>query len=204
MAHAFLIPNSSVSTKRTVSRFMPTSSALVLTVHLRSDRTRSLTRAELSPVGVADGRALRCFSSTTVLLSENISCQRQAPALDITPPPESCCRFPRVMVAFSPNLTHQKVAYCYAVFRASICTTRFSNTSVQVEHLLHTETVQTHCKWELRKDQDQRLCALAGCSIARRKSVSLLCCQTAYFVVGHGENSKAPRCISNVFLSRCM
>jgi len=38
LAHIFLIPNSSFSVKRTVSWFMSTSSTVVLTVHLCSDR----------------------------------------------------------------------------------------------------------------------------------------------------------------------
>jgi hypothetical protein len=59
---------------QTVSWFMSTSSAVVLTVHLRSDRTSSLTRAALSPVHVADGRPLRCSSPTRVPPSENILC----------------------------------------------------------------------------------------------------------------------------------
>jgi len=74
LAQTFLIPNSSVSVKRTVSWIMSTSSAVVLTVHLRSDRTRSLTLAALSPVRVADGHPLRCSSPTSVLPSENVLC----------------------------------------------------------------------------------------------------------------------------------
>ena len=40
-----------------------------------------------------------------------------------------------------------------------------------------------HCKWGYRKDQVQRLCVVAGCSIAntaRRKSDSLLHFRTSY------------------------
>jgi hypothetical protein len=66
LAQSFLIPNSSASVKRTVSWFMSTSSAVVLSVHLLSDRTSSLTLAALSPVRVADGRPLRCSSPTRV------------------------------------------------------------------------------------------------------------------------------------------
>ena len=65
----FLNPSSSVNTKRTVSRLIFTSSAIILTVNLRSDRTGSLTHAVLSPVPVFDGRPLCCSSSATVLPS---------------------------------------------------------------------------------------------------------------------------------------
>jgi hypothetical protein len=58
LAQIFLIPNSSVRIKRTVSRFQFTSSAIILTVNLRSDRTNSLTHVVFSPVRVADGRPL--------------------------------------------------------------------------------------------------------------------------------------------------
>src|SRR5215475_4284962 len=50
LAQIFLIPNSSVSIRRTASRFTFTSSAVMLTVNLRSDRTSSRTRAVLSLV----------------------------------------------------------------------------------------------------------------------------------------------------------
>ena len=58
LAQIFLIPNSSVRIKRTVSRFQFTSSAIILTVNLRSDRTNSLTHVVFSPVRVADGLPL--------------------------------------------------------------------------------------------------------------------------------------------------
>ena len=74
LAQIFLIPSSSVSVKRTVSWSMATSSAIVLTVHLCSDRTTSLTHAALSPIRVGDGRPLRCSSPSRVLPSENILC----------------------------------------------------------------------------------------------------------------------------------
>jgi len=82
LAQIFLIPNSSVNIKQTVSQFMFTSSAIILTVNLQSDRTSSLTRA-VSPVHFADGSLLHCSSSTRVLPSENILCQRKAHAVDI-------------------------------------------------------------------------------------------------------------------------
>ena len=73
-----LTPISSVGIKRTFSRIMFTSSAINLTVNLRSDRRRSLTRAAFSPLrAVAGGHPLRCSSSTRLLPSENILCQRK-------------------------------------------------------------------------------------------------------------------------------
>jgi len=90
LAQIFLIPNSSVSIQRTASRFTFTSSAVMLTVNLRSDRTISRTHAVLSLVRVVDGRPLRSSSSTMVLPSENILCQRKACALDIASSPKAC------------------------------------------------------------------------------------------------------------------
>jgi len=55
LAQIFLIPNSSVSIRRTASRFTFTSSAIILTVNLRLDQTSSRTRAVLSLVRVVDG-----------------------------------------------------------------------------------------------------------------------------------------------------
>jgi len=124
LAQIFPIPNSSVSIKRTVSQFTFTSSAIILTVNLRSDRTRSLTRAALSPVRFV-GQPLRCSSSIWVLLSENILCQRKACALDIASSPKTCCSFPCVMVALSPSLKHTQKRHTAAF----ISMTRFTNTS---------------------------------------------------------------------------
>jgi len=89
LAQIFLTPNSSVSTKRTVSRFMFISSAIILTVNRRPDRTSSLTRAALSHIRFAEGHPLRRPSSIWVLLSENILCQRNACALDIASSPKA-------------------------------------------------------------------------------------------------------------------
>jgi hypothetical protein len=61
LAEIFLIPNSSVSIKRTVSQFMFSSSAIILTVNLQPDRTHSLTRAALSSVRVDDGRHFTAY-----------------------------------------------------------------------------------------------------------------------------------------------
>ena len=104
----FLLPNSSVSIKRTVSGFMFTSSAIILTVNFRSAQKSSLTHAVLSPVRVADGCPLRCSSSTKILPSENTLCQRKACVLDIVSSPKACWSFPFVMVALSPSLTQIK------------------------------------------------------------------------------------------------
>jgi len=104
LAQIFLIPNSSVSIQRTASRFTFTSSAILLTVNLRSDRTGSRTHAVLSLVRVVDGRPLRYSSSTMVLPSENILCQRKACVLDIASSPKACGSFSCVVVAPSPSL----------------------------------------------------------------------------------------------------
>ena len=104
-AQIFVIPNYSVSIKRTVSQFMFTSSVIILTVSLRSHRISSLTLAVLSPIRAADGRPLRCSSSIRVQPSENILCHRKACALDIASSPKDCWSFPCIVVALSPSLT---------------------------------------------------------------------------------------------------
>ena len=90
-----------------VSRFMFTSSAIILTVNLWSDRTSSLTHAVLSPVCVVDGQPLRCSSSVRVLPSENILYQRKACALDIASFTKGCWSFPCVL-ALSLIWTHKR------------------------------------------------------------------------------------------------
>ena len=50
LAQVFLIPNSSASTKRTVSLFMFSTSAVIVTINIRQDRASSLTGTVLSPV----------------------------------------------------------------------------------------------------------------------------------------------------------
>ena len=107
LAQILLIPNSSVNIKRTVYRFMFISSAIILTVNLRLDRTSSLTRAALSPVRVDEGHPLRCPSSKWALLSENILCQRKACALDIASSPKACSSFLCVVVTMSLSLTQK-------------------------------------------------------------------------------------------------
>ena len=141
LAHIYSILNSSVSIKRTVSRFMLTLSAIILTVNLRSDRTSYFTRSVLSPFCVADCRLLHCSSPIMVLLSENILCQRKSCALDIASAPKTCCIFPCVLVTLSLSLTLKNTAYRCAMFRASISMTRFTNTYWHVTHLLHTEAL---------------------------------------------------------------
>ena len=90
LAQIFLIPNSSVSIRLTASRFTLTSSAIILTVNLRSDRKSSRTRAVLSLVRFVDVRPPHSSSSTMFLPSENILCQRKACALDIASSPKAC------------------------------------------------------------------------------------------------------------------
>ena len=140
----FLIHNSSVSIRRTASQVTFTSSAIILTVNLRLDRTSSRTHAVLSLVCVADGRPLRCSSSMMFLPSENTLCQRKACALDIASSPKACWSFPCVVVALSPSLTQKKMAYRWAIFRVAVFVTRFANTSWHVRHLLHNESLQRH------------------------------------------------------------
>ena len=67
LAQIFFIHKSSVSIKRRVFLFMFTSSAIILTVNLWSDRTSSLTHAVSSPVHFADGCLLQYSSSTWFL-----------------------------------------------------------------------------------------------------------------------------------------
>jgi len=166
---------------------MLTSSAIILTVNLQSDRTSSLTLAVLSPVRVANGRPLRCSSSTRVLPSENILCRRKACVFDIVSSPKACWSFPCAVVALSPSLTHTKDGI-------PLCDVRCFHfrDEVHKHHLTcqaptpHWGIAQPcHCKWGSRKDQGQRLSVLADCSIActaRRKLVSLLYCWTLYNV----------------------
>jgi hypothetical protein len=111
-----LIPNSSVSIKLTVSQFMFASSATIMTVNLQSDRTGSLTRAVLSPVRVADGRLLRCSSSTRVLPSENILCKRKACAVGTASSPKACWSFPCVVATLSPSLRQKKKWHTVLLF----------------------------------------------------------------------------------------
>jgi len=111
LAQIFFIPNSSVSIKRRVSQFMFTSSAIILTVNLQSDRTSFLTRAVLSPFRFVDCRPMRCSSTIRVLPSENILFQRKACALDTASSPK-VWSFPCVAGALSPSLTHKKMQYC--------------------------------------------------------------------------------------------
>ena len=144
LAQIFLIPNSSFGIRWTASRFTFTSSAIMLTVNLQLDRTSSRTRAVLSLVRIFYGRPLCCSSSTMVLPSENILCQRKACALDTASSPKTCWSFPCVVVALSPSLTQKKMAYRCAMFRASIFVTRFANTSWHLRHLLHNESLQSH------------------------------------------------------------
>ena len=137
----------SVSIKRTVTRFMFTSPAVILTVNLRSDRTNSRTHAVLSPVHVVDGRPLRYSSSSRILPSKKhfFFCQRKACAFDIASSPKACRSFPYVLVALSPSLTQkEEMAYRCAMFRASIFMTRFTNASWHVKHLLHTKAFHSH------------------------------------------------------------
>jgi len=108
LAQIFLIHNSSVSIRRTASRVTFTSSAIILTVNLRLDRTSSRNSSVLSLVRVVDGRPLRCSSSTMFLPSENILCQWKACALDIASSQKACWSFPCVVVELSPSLIKKR------------------------------------------------------------------------------------------------
>ena len=99
LAQIFLSPNSSISIKRTVSRFMFNLSAItwigsnkfcVVNFHAVNDRP------------------LRCSFSTKFLPSENILCQRMAGALDIASSLKTFWSFPCVVMTLSPSLTQKR------------------------------------------------------------------------------------------------
>jgi hypothetical protein len=105
--------------------------------------------------------------------------------LDIASSPKAYWSFPCVVVALSPSLTQKKMAYCWAVFCASIFVTRFTNTSWHVRHLLHIESLQRHAT----ASKDRERIKVNGClcwwaavlSVQQEKKlVSLLYCQTSY------------------------
>ena len=127
-----------------ISRFIFSSSAIIFTVNLQLDQTSSFTHAVLSCVHVVDVHLLHCLSLTRVLAAENILCQRKGFTLDIVSSPKACQSFPYIVVAFSPSLTQKIMAYHRMIFRASILTTRFTNMSYRVKHLLHIEALQVH------------------------------------------------------------
>ena len=173
------LTNSTVSIKRKVSLFMFTSSAIILTVNLPSDRTNSLTRAAFLPGRFAEGRQLRCSTSTRILPSENILCQRNARVLDTAPSPKPYWSFPCFVVALSPRLTHKKMVNRCSHFHDKVHK-RARTYHAQTPHWGITKPYD--CKRGWRKDQGQRLSVLAGCSMAstaRRKLVSLLCCRNS-------------------------
>jgi len=145
LAQIFLIPNSSLSIKWTVSRFMFTSSAIILTVNLQSDWTSSLTRAVLSPLCVADGHLLHCSSSRRILPSENI----------FLPVKGLCfwhCIISKGLLKFSMCCggivtefnTKRKDGILLCNVSCFLFMTRFTNTSWHVKHLLHTEVLHSH------------------------------------------------------------
>ena len=127
--------------QRTVSRFMFTSSAIILTVNLRSDRISSLTPAVLPPVHFAYGRPLRCSSSGRVQPEKGLCswrCIISKGLLKI-----SIC-YGGIVTEINAQKKNKKMAYLCAMFRASIFMTRFTNTSWHVKYLLHTEALHSH------------------------------------------------------------
>ena len=129
-----------------------------------------------------------CSSSTTVLPSENILCQRKACALDIASSPKAYWTFSCVVVAFLLSLKQKN----YGIRLRNFPWFHFHD-KVQ-EHVLTSQASTPHwgiakpCnfKWRWRKGRDQRLSVLAGCSIARtarRQLISLLYCRTSYPLV---------------------
>ena len=136
----------------------------------------------VSPVHVADGHPLRCSSSTRVLPSENILCQRKG-----------LCSWHCIISKGLLKYTMCSGGDITELTRTKGITLRdapFFHFHDEVsKHLLtcqapplHWGIAQPcHCKWGLRKDQGQRLSMLADCSIAstaRRKLVSLHYCWT--------------------------
>ena len=164
---------------------MFTSSAVILTVNLRSDWTSSLARAVLLPVRVAYGRPLRCSSSTRFLPSENI-----VPAKGLC---SWHCIISKGLLKFS--MCCGGIVTEFNIKRTAYISLRdvpcFHFHDKIHKHLL-TWNAPTphwgiakpcHCKWGWRKDQGQRASVLAGCSIAstaRRKLISLLYFRTSY------------------------
>ena len=141
----FLIPNTSLSIKRSVSQFMFTSSAIILTVNFRSGRTSSPTHAALSPVRVADGHPLRCSTLRRILPPENI----------FLPAKGVCfwhCIISKGLLKFSMCCggivtefnTKRKDGISLNDVPCFLFMTRFTNTSWHVKHLLHTEALHGH------------------------------------------------------------
>jgi len=129
---------------RMISRFMFSSSAIIFTVNCQLDQSSSSTCAVLSSVHVVDGHLLRCLSSTRVLTSEKILCQRKGFTIDIVSSPKACQSLAYVTVAFSPSVTQTIMAYHHMIFCASILKTRFTITSYCVNHVLHIKALQGH------------------------------------------------------------
>ena len=67
----------------TLSLFIPSSSAIILTVRRRSHRTFCLTRSTFSSVLLVDGLPLLWSSSTSYLPSLNLPCHSKRQVLDI-------------------------------------------------------------------------------------------------------------------------
>ena len=107
LAQILLIPNSSVSIKQMVSWFMFTSSLIILTVNLQSDRTISLTRAVSLPVHVDYG-VRRADHLQRGFCLQKTFCASKRLVLVIAWSPKVCWSFPCVVVAMSPGLTQKR------------------------------------------------------------------------------------------------
>jgi hypothetical protein len=128
LAQIYLIPKSSVSIKRTVCRFMFTSSATILTVKLLPDRTSSLTRAGRHLFVLL--KLIRCAAHLPFgFCLQKTLCASDMPVLFTLHHIQRPC-FTCLVEALSPSLT-QKIWHIFrcAMFRASIFVTRFTNTS---------------------------------------------------------------------------
>ena len=82
-AQIFLIPRSSVMILHTLSSFIPSSFAIVLTVRRRSLRTICFIRSTFSSVLLVDGLPLLWSSSASSLPSLNLLCHSKRRVLDI-------------------------------------------------------------------------------------------------------------------------
>ena len=138
LAQIFLIPNSSVTIKRTVSGSC--------SVHQQSYWLLIFDRIEqvLLPVlccHLPVFLVVRCAAQLQqrFCLQKNILCKRKACALNIASSPKASWSFPCVVVAFLPSLSQKQwhtAAQCSVL---PFSTTWFTNMSWHVKHLLRAE-----------------------------------------------------------------
>jgi len=136
----------------------------------------------LSPVRVADGRPLRCSSSTRVLALANIFCQWKACALVIASSRRACCR--GIVTEFNTKkdgiLLHDVLCFHFHddVHKQVL--------TWHVMHLFHTGALQSHAT----ASGDGGRTKIKGCLCQPaavlpvqlgKKLISLLYCQTWYF-----------------------